>query len=226
MGCNGLRRITGSLFASLLAILVSLETGHAAEPPPADVQVTALFRGKALLSVNGQSTLLANGESREGVTLIEADSRGAVISLRGVEQRLELNQRIGGGYHARKQAELQIWPDARGMYRTAGAINGFAVSFLVDTGATSVAMNSATAKRIGIDYRLLGEPRRISTASEVVTGYAISLKQVVVGELRFSNIDAVVIESEQPSQILLGMSYLKRLEISHRNGAMILKQKY
>jgi len=214
------------LLASLLGTLAYMGVGYAADPAPVDVQVTALFRGKALLSVNGQSKMLASGESHGGVTLVEADSRSALIEFRGVEQRLTLNQRIGGGYHAPNKTEVQVWPDARGMYRTTGAINGFAVSFLVDTGATSVAMNSATAKRIGIDYRLIGQPRRISTASEVVTGYAVSLNQVSVGELRFSNIDAVVIESKQPSQILLGMSYLSRLEIGHHNGAMVLKQKY
>jgi len=215
-----------SIFLILIGALVVSAPVSSAESLAVDVQVTALFRGKALLSINGQPKLLASGESHEGVTLVAADSRSALILSGGEEQRLKLNQRIGGGYQRANLSELQIWPDAGGMYRTTGTINGFAVSFLVDTGASSVAMNSAVAKRIGIDYRLRGQPRRISTASEVVTGYAVSLDRVAVGELSFTNIDAVVIEGAQPAQILLGMSYLNRLEISHRNGAMVLKQKY
>ncbi|MEL0083734.1 MAG: TIGR02281 family clan AA aspartic protease [Gammaproteobacteria bacterium] len=191
-----------------------------------DVQVSGLFRGKALLIIDGQSRLMAEGESHGGVTLVEADSRRARVSVQGVEQELTMNQRIGGGYRASTQPSLQIWPDARGMYRTAGTINGFAVSFLIDTGATSIAMNSVTARRIGLDYRLRSELRRVSTASAVVDAYGLSLKRVTVGKLSAANIDAVVIEGQQPDEILLGMSFLGRMEISHQNGAMEIKQKY
>lgn len=210
----------------LVVSLLACPAVFAAEPVSAEIQVTALFRGKALLSINGQPKLLANGESDQGVSLLSADSRRALVLYQGIEQELLLNQRIGGGYQQSAQPQMQIWPDARGMYYTTGTINGFGVTFLIDTGATSVAMNSATARRIGIDYRLRGTPHRVATASAVVTGYGLTLKQVTVGGLSFSNIDAVVIEGEQPSEILLGMSYLGRLAISHEKGAMVLKQKY
>ncbi len=210
----------------LLINLLVVSGSQAEDSTAVDVQVTALFRGKALLTIDNQPKILANGESHRGVTLLSADSRGAEIRHQGTIRTLTLNQRIGGGYHARSQATLQIWPDSRGMYRTTGTINGFAVMFLVDTGASSIAMNSQQAQRMGIDYRLRGEPRRVSTASAVVPAYGLTLKQVTVGELAFNQIDAVVIEGNQPTEILLGMSYLNRLEISHRNGAMVLKQKY
>ncbi len=170
--------------------------------------------------------MLASGETHLGVTLVSADSRAAVARYQGVERSLGLNQRIGGGYQASVQRAIQIWPDARGMYYTTGAINGFAVSFLVDTGATSIAMNSATAKRLGIDYRLRSQPRRVATASAVVPAYGVKLKQVTAGQVTLGNIDAVVLEGDQLSEILLGMSFLGRLEMSHQQGAMVLKQKY
>lgn len=210
----------------LVAGMLVGSSARSAETLPLEVQVTALFRGKALVSINGEPRLLAVGQTHKGVTLVAADSRSATVLHQGIQQKLLLNQRIGGGYRPSQQAEIQIWPDAGGMYRTTGTINDFGVSFLVDTGASSVAMNSAAAKRIGIDYRLRGKPRRVSTASAVVTGYAVTLRQVTVGELGFSNIDALVIEGPQPAEILLGMSYLQRLEISHRQGAMVLKQKF
>lgn len=191
-----------------------------------NVAVKALFNRKALLVVNGEQRLVAVGETFRGVTLQQADSRRAVIEINGQSQQLQLNQRIGGGYIKVQQPSMRIWADQRGMYRTTGTINGFAVSFLVDTGATSVAMNSGEAKRIGIDYRLRGTPTQISTASDVVTGYSIILPQVKVGQMTLSNIAAVVIEGDQPSEILLGMSYLGRLEISHQQGAMLLRQKF
>ena len=210
----------------LLINLLAATSLRAEDPSALEIQVTALFRGKALLTIDNQPKLLASGESHRGVTLLSADSRGAVIRHQGIARKLTLNQRIGGGYHAPAQAKLQIWPDSHGMYRTTGTINGFAVVFLVDTGASTIAMNSKEAQRMGIDYRLRGEQRRVSTASAVVTAYGLTLKQVTVGELAFTQIDAVVIEGNQPTEILLGMSYLNRLEINHRNGAMVLKQKY
>ena len=194
--------------------------------PTPDVSVKALFNRKALLVVNGEQRLVSVGETFHGVTLRESDSRRALIEINGQSQQLKLNQRIGGGYTRIQQPSMRIWADQRGMYRTTGTINGFAVSFLVDTGATSVAMNSAEAKRMGIDYRLRGKPTRISTASDVVTGYSIILPEVKVGQMTLSNIAAVVIEGDQPSEILLGMSFLGRLEISHQQGAMLLQQKF
>ena len=191
-----------------------------------DVAVKALFNRKALLVVNGEQRLVAVGETFQGVTLQQADSRSALVEIDGESLQLQLNQRIGGGYTKVQQPSMRIWADQRGMYRTTGTINGFGVSFLVDTGATSVAMNSREAKRIGIDYRLRGTPTQISTASDVVTGYSVILPQVKVGQMTLSNIAAVVIEGDQPSEILLGMSYLGRLEISHQQGAMLLRQKF
>jgi len=207
----------------LLTPFLALANPQIATP---EVSVKALFSHKALLMVDGEQKLLRVGEVYHGVTLKAADSRGAVVEIGGVDQHLQLNQQIGGGYTRIKQPSMRIWADQRGMYRTTGTINGFAVSFLVDTGATSVAMNSKQARRIGIDYRLRGKPTRISTASDVVTGYAITLPQVKVGQLTLNNIAAVVIEGDQPREILLGMSYLGRLEISHQQGAMLLRQKF
>ena len=220
------------LTALIFCWLLLLPTpGLADQPQPEqatpEISVKALFNRKALLVVDGKQKMVSVGETYRGVTLTAANSRRALIKINGNSQQLELNQRIGGGYASQvQQPELRIWADPRGMYRTTGTISGFAVSFLVDTGATSIAMNSNEAKRIGIDYRLRGKPTRISTASDVVIGYAITLPEVKVGQLTLTHIPAVVIEGDQPGEILLGMSYLSRLEISHQQGAMLLRQKF
>ncbi len=66
--------------------------------------------------------------------------------------------------------EVQIWRNTQGMYATTGSINGLPVSLLVDTGATQVAMNAAQARHLGIDYRVIGVPAAITTASRRGTG--------------------------------------------------------
>ncbi len=222
------------LFVLLLTLLLLLVfsisakadpvDGHTAAFPP--LTVLALFRDRALLELGGQQRLLSVGEKFGGVALVASSSREAVLEYRGVRRRLSLNQRIGGGKGSQAKPQLTVWPDSRGMYLTAGTINGFPVNFLVDTGATSVALSGREAKRLGIDYRLVGDSTQVATASEVVKGYRVVLNQVSVGEITLRNIEAVVIEGDQPDPILLGMSYLKRIDISHHQGAMLMVPKY
>jgi len=59
---------------------------------------------------------------------------------------------------------LRIWPTSNGMYLVNGTINGFTVRFLVDTGATAIAMNRNDARRLGIDFRVRDKPSQVSTA--------------------------------------------------------------
>jgi aspartyl protease family protein len=112
------------------------------------------------------------------------------------------------------------------MYSTVGSINGLPVTFLVDTGASSMALNASQARRLGIDYRVVGEPTFVGTASGVTKAYRVTLETVTVGQIKQSNITAVVIEGNHPAQVLLGMSFLGRLEILHEGSMIRLKQKF
>ena len=89
-----------------------------------------------------------------------------------------------------------------------------------------MAMNAGQAKRLGIDYRVVGEPTFVGTASGVSKAYRVTLDTVTVGEIKQQNISAVVIEGQRPLQVLLGMSFLGRLEIQHDGNLIRLKQKF
>ncbi|MDH3871316.1 MAG: TIGR02281 family clan AA aspartic protease, partial [Gammaproteobacteria bacterium] len=97
---------------------------------------------------------------------------------------------------------------------------------LVDTGATQIAMNDAQARRLGIDYRVTGEPTAITTASRVERAWAVMLDSVKVGDINLRNVSAIVLEGPQPDQVLLGMSFLGRLEIRNDGQLMTLRRKY
>ncbi|MDX2457762.1 MAG: TIGR02281 family clan AA aspartic protease [Gammaproteobacteria bacterium] len=193
----------------------------------ADVRVVGLFSGRAVLLVDGQQRLLKPGQtSPEGVKLISATSAEAVLLIDGQEVTARLDGRVSARKRTAEVNEVQVWRDTAGMYTTVGSINGLPVSFLVDTGATAVAMNANQARRLGIDYRVIGQQSVVTTASGVEHAWAVTLATVKVGDLEIHNVDAVVLEGAYPATTLLGMSYLGRLEINNDGRLMTLRKKY
>jgi len=191
------------------------------------VVAIGLFNGKAMLEIDGKQRMLKVGErSPEGVRLLAADSGSALVEINGEQRRMELGTQIGASYKAAERSEVQIWPDQRNMYRVTGAINGMPVDFLVDTGATTIAMNAAAARRLGIDYRVQGERGMVTTASGVAPVYRVSLNSVTVGAITLHQVEAVVLEGAQPDTVLLGMTFLGRLEMQRDGQVMVLKKKW
>ncbi len=112
------------------------------------------------------------------------------------------------------------------MFLTVGTINGRTVRFLVDTGATTVAMNKSQAENNSVcDYRMKGERIVISTASGNVKGYRVRLKSVSLGKIKQRNVEAMVIDGDHPGPILLGMSFLGKLKVEKEGNAMTIRQR-
>jgi aspartyl protease family protein len=203
-------------------ILIPLATYSAGQ-----VTVLALFRDKVVLVVDGQRRVLSVGETApEGITLISANAREAVLERDGRRRSYGLGSRISTAFAKRSLERVSIYRDTRGMFTTVGSINGYPVNFLVDTGATSIAMNAGQARRMGIPYRLEGRRVSVQTASGVSRAYAIKLDTVNVGEVLQRNVDAVVLAGDLPREVLLGMSYLGRFRISNEGQVMHLERKY
>jgi len=192
-----------------------------------DVRVVGLFADRAVLLIEGQQRLLRVGQtSPEGVKLVSASSESAVLLIDGEEVTARLDGRVSARKRSAAVKEVQVWRNTTGMYTTVGSINGLPVSFLVDTGATQVAMNASQARRLGIDYHVTGRPAEVTTASGVERAWSVTLDSVKVGDLEVRNVPAVVLEGAQPQVTLLGMSYLGRMEITNDGRLMTLKQKY
>ena len=193
----------------------------------ADVRVAGLFGGKAVLIIDGTQRLLQPGQtSPEGVKLVSANSEEAVLLIDGQQIAARMDSRVSARKRSPEVNEVQVWRNNSGMYTTVGSINGLPVSFLVDTGATVVAMNAQQARRLGIDFRVVGMPSGVTTAAGVVNAWAVMLDSVKVGELLLRNVAAVVLEGAHPETALLGMSYLGRLEINNDGRLMTLRKKY
>jgi aspartyl protease family protein len=158
--------------------------------------------------------------------LISADSESAILEIDGERTEVWLDRRITARKRSVRQKEVQVWRDPRGMYTTVGSINSLPVSFLVDTGASTVAMNTAQARRLGIDYRVTGAPTTVQTASGTVNAWSVTLATIKVGDLLLRNVGAVVVDGDQPATTLLGMNYLRRFEIANDGQLMTLRLKY
>ncbi len=216
-----------SRFILYLPVALAILLGGPVQAAPA-VSVEALFKNRALLRIGDQSVLLSVGESTaEGVTLLAADAMGARIQVDGEELDLVLNQTISTRAAVPPDlAEVDIWRDDAGFFRIPGTLNGVLATFLVDTGASHVALNEAHARRCGIDYRAAGEPTMVNTAGGMSEAYAVRIKELSIGGITQRNVAALVISGGHPTEILLGNSFLGNLEIRNQGDRMILKEKY
>ena len=210
--------------ALAIAMLMAFMCGAARAT---DIEVLALFRDQAVLKVDGARYRLGPGEATpEGVRLVSTYDAGAVLEVEGQQRRIALGSKVRSSYQQSAREEVQIFRDSTGMFSTVGSINGMPVSFLVDTGATTLAMNSAQARRLGIDFRVEGETGSVVTASGVEQAYAVMLDSVKVGAIQLRNVQAVVLDGPQPQQILLGMSFLGRVDMQNDGQRLLLRRKY
>lgn len=191
-----------------------------------EIQVKGLFSQSAILTINGKQRLLKqNAVSPEGVKLISANSRTAVISVNGTQQTLHLSGNVSAQYAKASRRNVTIPLNPQGQYLTGGLINGQSVELLVDTGASVVAMSETQANQLGLEYVTRGIRGYVETASHKVNSYQITLDQIDIGGLQAHNVQAVVLEGDLPSTILLGMSYLQHVELYEKQGMLNLLEK-
>ena len=195
-----------------------------------DISVAALFPGKAVLVINGGAprTVSVGQSTPEGIRLVSADSSSAVIEFQGKRQMLTTggSGRFGGGAPAgTTTGSVTLSPDDRGHYVTMGQINGGTIQLLVDTGATVIAIPSADARRLGINY-LNGQRGFTETANGKAAAYRITLDTVKVGDITLHNVEAVVLEGDGLKITLLGMSFLNRTEMKRDGQTLTLVKRF
>jgi aspartyl protease family protein len=115
--------------------------------------------------------------------------------------------------------------DGRGHFVADFRLNGKSVEGLVDTGATSVAINESTARRLGFSAGSLDFRHRVNTANGVARAASVRLERVEIAGIRVRDVEAVVLEDKALSGTLIGMSFLKRLSsFQVQNGSLRLVQ--
>ena len=190
------------------------------------VLVKGLFAGSAVLEVNGKAHILKEGASTpEGITLLRATSKFAQIEQNGEIKKLGLNRQVGGTYTQSEPSSVNLTRQPDGHFISSGRINNRWVEFMVDTGATSVTLNSYTADHLGISY-IEAPTLEVGTAQGKTQAYQVILASVAVGDVLLTNVSAFIIEGRFPQTILLGNTFLSRVNMRTENSAMTLQAKY
>jgi aspartyl protease family protein len=187
----------------------------------------AIGTRQALLVIDGHPQAVAVGATVKGVRLLSLSPTQAEVEIGGARRTLTLGAgpvRVAGGGSGGGGREIVLTAGPGGHFLTAGAINGRAANFMVDTGATSVAIGQADADRMGLDYR--NSPRRglAETANGRVPAYGITLTSVRVGDVEVANVEAVVLPAAMP-HILLGNSFLTRFQMKRENDVLRLEKR-
>ena len=193
------------------------------------VQLQGMLGTKALLVVGGGTPrIVGPGETVNGVKVLSTQGDTAVVEIGGSRQTLRIGEApssIGGSGNAPGSGSKIVLTAADGgHFMTAGRINGQQAQFMVDTGATTVAMSEMDARRLGLKYKE-GRMAMYSTANGPVGVWLVKLASVRIGDVEVREVDANVVPSPMP-YILLGNSFLNRFQMKRENDLMVLERRY
>ncbi|EPD46997.1 MULTISPECIES: retropepsin-like aspartic protease family protein [Delftia] len=218
----------------LRAVLLSLAAAAALAPPSATAQSVALsgvLGSKALLVIDGGTPrALAAGESLQDVRVLQVSGDTAEVEIKGRRQTLRLGEApisLGGRGAAAGDPALGrrvvLKADNRGHFIERGQINGKTMVYMVDTGASSVAIGRSDAERMGLPF-LKGQPVMMRTANGDAQGWRLRLDSVRVGDVEVFGVDAVVAPLPMP-YVLLGNSFLAHVQMTRQGSEMVLERR-
>ncbi|MCV6638877.1 TIGR02281 family clan AA aspartic protease [Candidatus Albibeggiatoa sp. nov. NOAA] len=149
------------------------------------------------------------------ITMLTLAFSGFLDNKYNPNQNVETYQNTTTG-----QREVILQRGHHGHYVATGTINGTAVTFLLDTGATDIAIPEHIAKKIGLKR---GMPMQVSTANGSITVYSSRLNSVTLGLIELNNVRANINPYMDGDEVLLGMSFLKHLEMVQKGEVLILR---
>jgi aspartyl protease family protein len=137
-----------------------------------------------------------------------------------LDEQLNPNRSVQAVTGTDGRPEVVLQRNRAGHYVAGGRINGQPVTFLVDTGATDVAVPESVASRIGLSK---GRPKLSRTAAGDVITWSTLLRTVDLGGLELHTVRASILPDMAGDEVLLGMSYLKRLELVQQGDTLTLR---
>ena len=192
------------------------------------VTLTGTIGNRAILVVGGGTPrTVAVGETVQGVKLVALQADQAVVEAGGKRATLRMDTPLsigGSGGGGSGGSRIVLNADSRGHFMTPGTINCRSVNFMLDTGATTVAMSAADATRIGLDFQK-GTPVQMNTANGVALGYRLRLASVRVGDVEVYDVDAIVSQLPMP-YVLLGNSFISRFSMRRDAEQLVLDKRF
>ncbi|WP_323004312.1 retropepsin-like aspartic protease family protein [Denitromonas sp.] len=168
--------MSGQVFRTLLcAVLIAPGLAQATE-----VAVAGLFPGKAVLVIDGgrPTTVSVGQRTRGGVKVVSVQGEQVVVEIDGARETLRLGQRVVKSAATTEAPTVNLTADSRGHFLASGSINGAPMRFLIDTGASMVALSRSDAERARIDYLKHGRPSMSQTANGLVRTWIVKLAEI------------------------------------------------
>jgi aspartyl protease family protein len=191
------------------------------------VALSGVLGGKALLVVNGGAPkALSVGDVHLGVKLLSVNGEQATIDIKGQRSTMRVGDSpvsIGTQRDTSSSNKIVLPLASGGHFLAQGLVNGKPIQFMVDTGATTVALGVDDAKRMGIDYQK-GRPVRMGTANGVAQGWLVKLNSVKIGDVEVYEVEAIV--GPNMPYALLGNSFLSRFSMNRTSDQMVLERRY
>jgi aspartyl protease family protein len=199
---------------------------HAQQGPA--LALSGVSGDRALVVIDGAPPKFLNtGQTHAGVKLLSVSGDSATVEVNGQRQTLQVGGApvsVGKGRAGGGGQRVVLTADPSGHFLPDGQINGKTVKFMVDTGATTIALGAAEAKRINLKYDQ-GRRVQMSTANGVSSGYLIRLESVRVGDVVAYDVDAVISPQSMPF-VLLGNSFLNRFQMQKTNDQLTLEKRF
>jgi aspartyl protease family protein len=207
----------------IIALLLAVHCGYAAA---ADVALIGVIGDKAAVFAlaGGEPKTVKIGQKWNGITLIAVGRGQATVEIDGKQRVLQIGQHYRAVAAASGRQSVTLYADSRGHFITDGSVNGIPVRFMVDTGATVIALPASDARRLGMDY-LKGARGMVQTANGPAPAYRVQLDVVKLGDVQLNNVEAIVIE-QGLNVALLGMSFLNRVEMRREGELMMLNRRF
>ena len=204
--------------------MLALAGGAAAQ----SVSLQGMLGSRALLVVDGgEPRGVAPGDSWQGVKVLSTAGDQAVVEIKGKQQTLRIGDSqvsIGASGPAARGSRIVLSASSGGHFLSSGTINGRAVHFMVDTGASVIGLGVSEADRLGLNYKN-GQSVRMQTANGVTPAWRVKLASVRIGDVELYEVDAVVGSQSMP-YVLLGNSFLSRFQMRRDNDQMVLERRY
>lgn len=196
------------------AAAATLIVAAAAPAAGKTVSLGGVMGRQAMLVIDGQTRVVPVGSSSEGVRLLSVDQDTAEVEVAGKRQRLTVGARplqLAAAVPGTAGREIVLPAGRGGHFYAQGSINGRATTFLVDTGATTLAMSALQAQMLGLD--LQGAVHGTAqTANGTVAVKIVTLNSVRIGDVEVPLVEAMVVPMPM-EHVLLGNSFLSRFSM-------------
>jgi len=136
-----------------------------------------------------------------------------------IDEQRNPNQAPTGSTTPTGATQVRLQRNRQGHYIANGEINGARAEFIVDTGATDVAVSAEVARRAGL---VAGPAVAVTTANGRATAYVTRIDELKLGTIVEHNVRATIVPNLGEIEVLLGMSFLKRLDFAQNGDALIL----